>query len=190
MTLYAVDPDRKEMYSRFLDIRTVNDIRLPVNEHSIAGFVAATGKVVNIVDAYEKAELARISPTLNFDGSWDKKTGFRTRQILAMPITHDGRTIGVIQLLNKKKGPRFTKEDEAGAGRIAKTLGIAFNNQTQLSQSQELAQSQAKLKAKFDYLVAQQRVTAQELSSAVAEARGRQTDVESILIEQYKVPKK
>src|SRR2546430_17427630 len=117
MTLYAVDPDRKEMYSRFLDIRTVNDIRLPVNEQSIAGFVAATGKVVNIVDAYEKAELARVSPTLSFDGSWDKKTGFRTRQILAMPITHDGRTIGVIQLLNKKKGPRFTKEDEAGAGR-------------------------------------------------------------------------
>src|SRR5207244_271548 len=81
------------------------------------------------------------------------------------------------------------KEDETGAARIAKTLGIAFNNQTQLSQSQELAQSQAKPKTKFDYLVAQQRVTAEELGSAVAEARRRQTDVESILIEQYKVPK-
>jgi len=181
MTLYAVDPDRKEMYSRFLDIRTVNDIRLPVNEHSIAGFVAATGKVVNIVDAYEKAELARVSPTLSFDGSWDKKTGFRTRQILAMPITHDGRTIGVIQLLNKKKGPRFTKEDEAGAGRIAKTLGIAFNNQNQLQQSRP--------KTKFDYLLGQQRVTQQELNSAIAESRRRQVDVESLLVEQYKVPK-
>ncbi len=181
MTLYAVDPDRKEMYSRFLDIRTVNDIRLPVNEHSIAGFVAATGKVVNIVDAYEKAEVARVSPTLSFDGSWDKKTGFRTRQILAMPITHDGRTIGVIQLLNKKKGPRFTKEDEAGAGRIAKTLGIAFNNQNQLQQSRP--------KTKFDYLLGQQRVTQQELNSAIAESRRRQVDVESLLVEQYKVPK-
>ena len=37
--------------------------------------------------------------------------------------------------------------------------------------------------------MAQQRITAQELNSAVAEARRRQTDVESILIEQYKVPK-
>src|SRR5437660_923682 len=189
MTIYAVDTAKKELYSKFLALDTVKEIRLPVSEKSIAGYVAASGRIVNVADAYDKAELTKISPTLSFDGSWDKKTGFRTQQILGMPILHDGKPIGVIQLLNKKRGPRFTKEDETGASRIAKTLGIAFNNQTQLSQSQERAQSQAKRKTKFDYLVAQQRVTAQELSSAVAEARGRQTDVESILIEQYKVPK-
>src|SRR5205823_11570836 len=135
MTIYAVDTARKELFSKFLALDTVKEIRLPISEKSIAGYVAASARIVNIADAYDKAELARISPSLSFDGSWDKKTGFRTRQILAMPITHDGRTIGVIQLLNKKKGPRFTKEDEAGAGRIAKTLGIAFNNQNQLQQS-------------------------------------------------------
>jgi len=188
MTIYAVDPARKELFSKFLALDTVKEIRLPVSEKSIAGYVAASGRIVNVADAYDKADLARISPTLSFDGSWDQKTGFRTKQILGMPILHDGKPIGVIQLLNKKRGPKFTKEDETGASRIAKTLGIAFNNQAQLSQSQELAQS-TKPKAKFDYLVAQQRVTAQELASAVAEARRRQTDVESILIEQYKVPK-
>ena len=78
MTLYAVDADRKEIYSRFLALNTVKDIRLPISERSIAGYVATTGKVVNIVDAYDRAELAKISPTLSFDGSWDKKTGFRT----------------------------------------------------------------------------------------------------------------
>src|SRR5207237_9410287 len=157
-------------------------------EKSIAGYVAASARIVNIADAYDKAELARISPTLSFDGSWDKKTGFRTQQILGMPILHDGKPIGVIQLLNKKRGARFTKDDETGTSRIAKTLGIAFNNQAQLSQSQELAQSQARPKTKFEYLLAQHRITTEELSSAVAEARRRQTDVESILIEQYKVP--
>src|SRR3989449_2158931 len=105
-----------------------------------------------------------------------------------MPILHEGRPIGVVQLLNKKRGTRFTKEDETGVSRIAKTLGIAFNNQTQLSQSQELIQS-ARPKTKFDYLLAQHRISPQELSSAVAEARRRQTDVGSILIEQYKVSK-
>jgi hypothetical protein len=189
MTIYAIDPAKKELYSKFLAIDAVKEIRLPVNETSIAGFAAAAGRVVNVTDAYDKAELARISPTLTFDSSWDKKTGFRTQQILGMPIMHEGKPIGVIQLLNKKRGARFTKEDETGASRIAKTLGIAFNNQAQLTQSQELIQAQAKPKAKFDYLVAQQRITAQELASAVAEARRRQTDVESILIEQYKVPK-
>jgi type II secretory ATPase GspE/PulE/Tfp pilus assembly ATPase PilB-like protein len=180
MTLYAVDPDRKEVYSRFLAIDTVKDIRLPVNEQSIVGFVAATGKIVNIVDAYDKAETTKISPTLTFDSSWDKKTGFRTRQILAMPVTHEGKTTGVIQLLNKRKGPRFTKEDEAGVARIAKTLGIAFNNQLQ---------SQSRPKTKFDYLLGQHSVTPAELNSAMAESRRRQVDVESILVEQYKVPK-
>src|SRR5499426_2687585 len=178
MTIYAVDAAKKELFSRFLALDTVKEIRLPVSEKSIAGYVAASGRIVNVADAYDRAELAKISPTLNFDGSWDQKTGFRTKQILGMPILHEGKPIGVIQLLNKKRGARFTKEDETGASRIAKTLGIAFNNQTQ-----------AKPKAKFDYLVAQQRVTAQELNSAVAEARRRQIDVESILIEQYKVPK-
>ncbi|PYN42105.1 MAG: general secretion pathway protein GspE [Candidatus Rokuibacteriota bacterium] len=196
MTIYAIDPAKKELYSKFLALDTVKEIRLPVSEKSVAGYVAASGRVVNISDAYDKAELARISPTLSFDGSWDKKTGFRTQQILGMPIMHEGRPIGVIQLLNKKRGARFTKEDETGASRIAKTLGIAFNNQTQLSQSQaqlsqsqELIQSQARPKTKFDYLLAQHLISPQELSSAVAEARRRQTDVESILIEQYKVPK-
>src|SRR6266850_4188637 len=189
MTLYAVDPTKQELYSKFLALDTVKEIRVPVNEKSIAGFVAATGKIVNIANAYDRAELMMISPTLSFDSSWDKKTGFRTKQILGMPVLHEGRAIGVIQLLNKKKGARFTKEDETGVSRIAKTLGIAFNNQTQLSQSQELAQSQARPKTKFDYLLAQLRITPEELTSAVAEARRRQTDVESILIEQYKVPK-
>ena len=181
MTLYAVDADRREIYSRFLSLDTVKDIRLPLNERSIAGFVAATGKIVNIVNAYDRAEVAKTSPTLSFDSSWDKKTGFKTQQILAMPIAFDGRTIGVIQLLNKRKGSRFTKEDEAGVARIAKTLGIALNNQNQLLQSRP--------KTKFDYLLAQHRINPQELNFAMAEARRRQVDVESILVEQYKVPK-
>jgi type II secretory ATPase GspE/PulE/Tfp pilus assembly ATPase PilB-like protein len=195
MTIYAIDQAKKELYSKFLALDTVKEIRLPISEKSIAGYVASSGRVVNIADAYDKAELARISPTLSFDSSWDKKTGFRTQQILGMPIMHEGRPIGVVQLLNKKRGARFTKEDETGASRIAKTLGIAFNNQAQLSQSQELIQSQGLMqnqgrpKTKFDYLLAQHLISPQELSSAVAEARRRQTDVESILIEQYKVPK-
>jgi type II secretory ATPase GspE/PulE/Tfp pilus assembly ATPase PilB-like protein len=189
MTIYAVDPAKKELYSKFLALDAVKEIRLPVNEKSLAGFVAAAGRVVNVADAYDKAELARISPSLTFDSSWDQKTGFRTQQILGMPIMHEGKPIGVIQLLNKKRGARFTKDDETGVSRLAKTLGIAFNNQAQLIQKEEQIQAQARPKTKFDYLLAQARVSPQELSSAVAEARRRQTDVESILIEQYKVPR-
>lgn len=181
MTLYAVDYEKKELYSKYLALDAVNEIRVPISEKSTAGYVALTRELVNIADAYNAGELTRVSATLAFDSSWDKKTGFRTKQILAVPILHENKNVlGVIQLLNKKRGPRFTKEDEAGVARIAKTLSIAFHTQNQLAQ---------KRPTKFDYLLSQQRITQDELNAAIAEGRRRQVDVESILMEQYKVPK-
>src|SRR5262249_47435144 len=112
--------------------------------------------------------------------SWDQKTGFHTRQVLAMPIMHELRVVGVVQLLNKRHGPRFTKEDETSVARIAKTLGIAFNTQNQLAQ---------KKPGKFDYLVAQHVITVDELNQATAEARRKQMDVETVLLDTYKVSK-
>ncbi len=182
MTLYAVDQDRKELYSRFVagDVGEVREIRVPISEKSIAGYVASARRPVNITDAYDGAELTRIASTLSFDSSWDQKTGFRTKQVLALPIMHENRAVGVIQLLNRKRGARFTKDDETSVVRLAKTLGIALNNQFQLAQ---------KRAGKFDYLLAQELVTQDELNSAIAEARRKQTDVETVLLEQYKVPK-
>jgi len=135
MTLYAVDHEKKELYSKFLALDSVKEIRVPISEKSIAGYVALTRQMVNIADAYNEAELARISPTLAFDSSWDEKTSFRTTHVLAAPILGDQKTIlGVIQLLNKKHGLRFTEEDEVSVARIGRTLGIAFQTQYQLAQ--------------------------------------------------------
>ena len=182
MTLYAVDLDRKEVYSKYLALDSVKEIRVGINDKSISGFVALSGKTVNIADAYDKAELARISPALSFDSSFDRRTGFRTTQIMAIPILHESKTVvGVLQLLNKKHGSRFTKEDEASSMRIAKTLAIAFHNQNQLTQQRR--------GTKFDYLISQGLVNPDEVNAAISEARKHQTDVETILLDQYKVPK-
>ncbi len=183
MTLYAIDHEHRELYSRLLapgPIPEVREIRVPISEKSIAGFVALARRVVNVVDAYDAAELKRIAPLLKFDSSWDQKTGFLTRQVLAMPIMHELRVVGVVQLLNKKRGPRFTKEDETSVARITRTLGVAFNTQQQLAQ---------KRPGKFDYLIAQHVITPGELNQAIAEARRKQTDVETLLLENYAVPK-
>jgi type II secretory ATPase GspE/PulE/Tfp pilus assembly ATPase PilB-like protein len=181
MTLYVVDQERKELFSKFLALDTVKEIRVPINENSVAGFVAFNPQTVNIADAYNASELQRVSPKLRFDASWDKKTGIRTQQILAMPILHENKAVvGVIQLLNKKRGGRFSKEDESNVARIAKTLGVAFHTQQMLVQ---------KRGNKFDYLLAQGLVTQEELNKAVATSRTRQVDVETVLMEQYKVPK-
>jgi type II secretory ATPase GspE/PulE/Tfp pilus assembly ATPase PilB-like protein/GAF domain-containing protein len=181
MTLYAVDHDKKEIYSKFLALDAVKEIRVPISAKSVAGFVALSRQTVNIADAYDPAELRRLSPELHFDSSFDKRTGFRTTQILCMPVLHEGKVLGVVQILNKKRGTRFTKEDEASVARIAKTLGIAFNNQAQLG-----AQRRG---TKFDYLIAQGLLSQDEVNQAIGAARQRNTDVETVLLEQFKVPR-
>jgi type II secretory ATPase GspE/PulE/Tfp pilus assembly ATPase PilB-like protein len=181
MTLYAIDNEKKEIYSKFLAIDSVREIRVPISPKSVSGFVALSKQTVNIGDAYDPGELKKISPELSFDSSWDKKTGFRTAQILCMPILHEGKVLGVMQLINKKRGPRFTKEDEVSVARIAKTLGIAFNNQAQMG-----AQRRG---TKFDYVIAQGLVTQDEVNQAVGVARQKNVDVETVLLEQFKVPK-
>jgi type II secretory ATPase GspE/PulE/Tfp pilus assembly ATPase PilB-like protein len=181
MTLYAVDHDKKEIYSKFLALDSVKEIRVPISAKSVAGFVALSRQTVNIADAYDMAELGRISPELHFDGSFDKRTGFRTTQILCMPVLHDGRVLGVVQILNKKRGPRFTKEDEGSVARIAKTLGIAFHNQAALG-----AQRRG---TKFDYLVSQGLLSQDDVHQAIGVARQRTTDVETVLLEQFRVPR-
>ncbi|MBI2991387.1 MAG: GAF domain-containing protein, partial [Deltaproteobacteria bacterium] len=185
LTLYGVDYERKEIYSKFLDPDTqkdIKEIRVPINEQSIAGFVAKNRKAINITDAYNKAEITKISPSLSFDSSWDKKTGFQTKQILTLPLfSADNLLTGVMQLINKKSGDSFTKEDEEKIREIATTLGIAFYNQYQLLK---------KKPTKFDYLISAGLITQAEMDATIKEAREKQKEVEPLLLEKYKIAKK
>ncbi len=181
ITLYAVDGEKKEIFSKAPRIDHVEEIRIPINEQSLAGFTAKFLRPVNIADAYNKAELTAIHPALTFDNSWDKRTGFKTKQMLTYPIVADNKYLmGVIQLLNKKSGGRFSKKDEEAAAEIAKSLGIAFSNLRRLAK---------KTPTKFDYLVANGKITQTELDQTIADARKGPTDIETLLIEKYKVPK-
>src|SRR5262245_13333746 len=70
LAIYAVDYERKEVYSKFSDLNKIREIRVPLGNQSIVGFVANNCLTANVTNAYDKAELARISPTLTFDSSW------------------------------------------------------------------------------------------------------------------------
>lgn len=180
VTLYAVDTDKKEVFSKVPNAVSVEEVRFPITEQSLPGFAAKYLRPINIADAYNQAELAKIHPSLSHDSSWDKKTGFRTRQVLTYPIVADNKYLmGVIQLLNKKSGGRFTRKDEESVAEIAKALGIAFFNLRKLSK---------RTPTKFDYLVSNNRITQAELDQAIAESRKGPKDLETLLIEKYKVP--
>ena len=181
LTIFAFDSEKKEIFSKVPNIDSVEEFRIPITEQSLAGFCAKYLRPVSIADAYNIAELQGVHPSLVHDTSYDKRTGFKTKQVLTYPIVADNKYLmGVLQLLNKKSGVRFTRKDEESVAEIAKALGIAFFNLRKVSK---------KAPTKFDLLVTNNRISQNELDNAIAESRKGLSDFESILIEKYKVPK-
>ncbi len=182
ITIYVVDKLRQEIYSMFLAGGIeLKEIRVPISNKSIAGYVANTGKFVNIGDAYNQSELRAIDPELSFDLSWDKKSGYRTKQILAAPIFNKNELMGVIQILNRKIGQdRFSPEEKNLLHEIAEVLGIAFFNQQRFNRRR---------KTKFDYLISRDLLKEEELDSAWEEAREKKETMEGFLMSKYKISK-
>ena len=181
LTLFAFDSEKKEIFSKVPHVDSIEEVRIPITEQSLAGFCAKYLRPVNIADAYNLAELQSIHPSLLHDTSYDKRTGFKTKQVLTYPIVADNKYLmGVLQLLNKKSGSRFTRKDEESVAEIAKALGIAFFN---------LRKTTKKNPTKFDLLVSGGKLTQNDLENVLAEARKGLNDLESILIEKFKVPK-
>ncbi|MHB8769897.1 MAG: ATPase, T2SS/T4P/T4SS family [Syntrophales bacterium] len=181
ITIYVVDQPRNEIYSLLLAGAQVKEIRVPVNNRSIAGYVANTGRIVNIADAYDSAELKLIDKELAFDVSWDKKSGFRTRQILAAPIFHNKVLMGVLQILNKKGGTgRFSDDERGFLQEIADVLGVAFFNQERYARRR---------KTRFDYLISHDLLKEEELDAAWEEAREAKEPIDDFLMKKYRIPR-
>jgi type II secretory ATPase GspE/PulE/Tfp pilus assembly ATPase PilB-like protein len=181
ITIYVVDGASRQVVSRFKTGGEVNEIRVPINNDSIAGYCASFGKVINITDAYDDEELKRINSDLNFDRSWDKKSGYKTKQVLVAPITFNRYLLGVIQLINKRKGNNFTLEDQSSVLEIARVLGVAFfNNQKMAKKSKP---------TKFDHLLSSHIITHKDLERAMVTARKTKKQVESVLMNDFNVSK-
>ncbi|MEL7035157.1 MAG: GAF domain-containing protein [Cyanobacteria bacterium J06592_8] len=119
-TIFLYNKDKNELWTKIAkaDGKTMMELRIPANR-GIAGFVASTGQILNITDAYTDPR---------FDPSVDQKTGYRTRNILCMPVYNsEGELIGVTQLINKHKGS-FTNSDEEFLRAFNAQAGIALQN--------------------------------------------------------------
>ncbi|OPY86583.1 MAG: Type II secretion system protein E [Syntrophus sp. PtaU1.Bin208] len=180
ITIYVVDRLKNQIFSMMLAGAQIREIRVPINNKSISGYVANNGKTVNIADAYDTLELRKIDSELSFDMSWDKKTGFRTRQILCSPIFHSGNLAGVIQILNKKGKGNFTEEEEGFVQEIAEVLGVAFYNQERYARRR---------KTRFDYLISRDLLKEEELDNAWEESREQKEPMESFLMKKHGISK-
>ncbi|MBF0275667.1 MAG: SpoIIE family protein phosphatase [Nitrospinae bacterium] len=107
----------------------------------ISGTVAVTGESMLIEDAYNHPL---------FSAKYDKKTGYKTKTILAVPLKYKGGIIGVTMVINKKDGSVFTAEDKFVLEAISNSASIAIENarlhenalqQQKVSQDLEFAKS-------------------------------------------------
>jgi signal transduction histidine kinase/putative methionine-R-sulfoxide reductase with GAF domain len=118
-TLYLLDENRRELVSRLVVGGEVRSIRMKVG-HGLAGMVAQSGRPVRVRDA---------SRDPRYERDWDLLTGYRTTSMLAAPLkNHVGRTIGVIQVLNKKTSEEFTDLDEAIVSALSTQAAVAIDN--------------------------------------------------------------
>ncbi len=115
-TIFLVDKDTDELYSRVALGNIKHEIRIP-EKIGVAGHVFKIGKGVIVHDAYADK---------HFDRTVDEKTGYVTRNLICSPIkTVDDEIIGVAQALNKRKG-KFTEEDLALLDAMTRQASVAL----------------------------------------------------------------
>jgi adenylate cyclase len=117
-TLFIYDPSKDELWSRVAEGTEQRQIRIPANA-GIAGAAFVSGDVLNIPDAYADRR---------FNREIDRRSGFRTRNLLNVPvIDRTGERVGVVQVLNKRGG-QFTHVDIRRLKAFSSGIAVALEN--------------------------------------------------------------
>ncbi|MHB1099251.1 MAG: GspE/PulE family protein [Burkholderiales bacterium] len=181
VTIYVIGEDKTSIISKVkTGLSSFKDLKLPISEQSIAGYAAFHKKMLNLKDVYDEKELQAFSPHLHFMREVDKRTGYRTKQMLVAPIVDaaDNELVGVLQIINNKLGLPFQPMAEEGVVEFAKTLAIALK---QRQRSHQL------VRTRFDLLIADGVISAVEFDLASRSARRRGVSIEDVLIEEFQV---
>ncbi|MEM7134733.1 MAG: GAF domain-containing sensor histidine kinase [Chloroflexota bacterium] len=121
-TLFEVDHTNQElifMIPKGAAASVLQAERMPIDQ-GVVGWVATHGKSI-IVNNTDESEL--------FDSDLiDSQTGFKTQNILCVPLRLQERTIGVLEVLNKEAPNGFTVEDEQWLVTMGNQVAIAFDN--------------------------------------------------------------
>jgi len=125
-SLYILDSNNNELYTRVALDCELEEIRVPVDKHSLIGYSVFTDKVLNIKDAYNEDELKRIDEDLSFNADFDKLGHYETHSVLCMSIKHRNETIGAFQVINKPGG--FLQQNVQAMNEFAPIIALAINN--------------------------------------------------------------
>jgi type II secretory ATPase GspE/PulE/Tfp pilus assembly ATPase PilB-like protein len=183
LTLYAVNDDKTAIISKIkTGLNSSRDLKLPISPQSIAGYVAFSRKLLNLTDVYDDEALKLIHPALTFLKEVDKRSGYRTREMLVAPIMEGDTLHGVLQVINNKGNQPFSELEVEGVAQLCKTLATAIRQRVQ-----KVEDGQKKVVTKYDGLIADGAITYAELQKCVQEARDTAQTIENTLMSIYKV---
>ncbi len=185
LTLYALSEDGGSIISKIkTGLNVAKDLRLPIGVQSIAGYVAMSKEPVNIADVYDDDALKRIHPSLAFLKQVDQRSGYRTKQMLVMPILDGDHLHGVLQVINNKGDVPFGELELEGATQLCKTLATAIRHRAEKAQKQ-IDDAARKKATKYDGLLKAGVLSAEQLADCVAQAREQSQSVEHLLMADF-----
>ena len=179
-TLYAIDLKNDQLYSMTKSGQEFREVRVPRSPASIAGFSSLSKVPVNVRDVYDAEELKGINPKLRFDKRWDEAAGFRTRSMMTVPVVHDRRLLGVLQVTNREDGLPFMPRDVANAEEVARLLGAALF-------ALRHSRVRDEKRSRWDGLVKDNVLGFNELKAALIQAREAEVEPARFLVEKVGV---
>ena len=129
-SMLMVDEEKQELTFELALGAKASDVsafRVKVGE-GVAGWVAQTGKPTIVNDT---------SKDPRFTGRIDSKTQFQTRSILCAPLISRGRTIGVVEIINRQGG-KFTQADLEVLLTLVEPCAIAIENAILFQRTEQL----------------------------------------------------
>ncbi|HEV2611241.1 MAG TPA: GAF domain-containing protein, partial [Noviherbaspirillum sp.] len=174
LTIYGVVDEKTAIASKVkTGLNSFSQLKLPISDKSVAGYVALTRKTLNIRDVYDEAELRAHSSELRFLREVDKRTGYRTKQMLVAPFIDEraDELLGAVQLINSADGKPFSTVVEDALKELCKTLAIAYTQRLK---------PQTVIRSKYDHLVGDAVLSAAEMELATRSARRKNEDIEAV----------
>jgi PAS domain S-box-containing protein len=137
-SLFVYDDENNTLNSVVLlaDTGKIKSVQIPVSKESIAGYTALSKKILNIKDVHDFDELYKIDKELRYHSHWLYIPEVKTESVISVPITRDGKVIGVFQAINKEGG--FTKEDEKKLKKLAPLIALAIDRAVYLNRLEML----------------------------------------------------
>ncbi len=93
-----------------------------------ATFPADKGLAGSVLQARQPELINDARSDPRFLAEFDSKTGFRTRNMMAIPLVAGEEAVGVLEVLNKTEGGRFTKEELLLMASLAEEMAFAIRN--------------------------------------------------------------